>query len=387
MLKFMRSKLVSVERKGPDTLRVRGVLDDDIYGFEIDMTIGLTGMEILSIKGKWNRWTTPDCPRAIPFLQEAVGFRIESQDFSQQVQKSISRKACRHYANLLSECCHTAREAAVLIRGEHGDEKGERVPEGESGDKAPGDAAAAVASSREVIWKGTSDRAETPRGNSERAFSGETILDLHVHTSPASPCSSADVDLLIREAKRVGLDGVCLTDHNHVWTRHEIEALSRKHAFLVLRGNEITTNQGDMITFGLEEEIQGIIKLEDLRRKVLQAGGFMIVAHPFRGFLLFGTGHLGMTPEKAMERPLFRSVDAVEVLNGKVTERENATASEVAAGLGLPVTGGSDAHEVSEVGLCATRFFCAITNEEQLLEALKTGNYSPMAFRKERGFA
>ncbi|MCP4668534.1 MAG: hypothetical protein GY849_19495, partial [Deltaproteobacteria bacterium] len=89
----------------------------------------------------------------------------------------------------------------------------------------------------------------------------------------------------------------------------------------------------------------------------------------------------------AMERPLLKMVDAVEVLNGKVTEQENRFASEVAAGLGLPVTGGSDAHEVDEVGVYATRFAHAIENEEDLITALKKGGYSPVAYKKDRGLS
>jgi len=211
------------------------------------------------------------------------------------------------------------------------------------------------------------------------------VIDLHVHTSPASPCSAAPVDLLIEEAKRIGLDGICLTDHNYVWDKAVVEDLRKKHGFPILRGNEITTDQGDVVVFGLEKNIKGIIKLEELRQVVTKAGGFMIVAHPFRGFLTFNVGQLGLTPEKAMERFLFKQVDAVEVLNSKVTEQENSFASEVAVGLGLPTTGGSDAHEVTEVGIYATRFADLIEDEKGLIEALKGGDYSPVAFRREKG--
>jgi len=79
-------------------------------------------------------------------------------------------------------------------------------------------------------------------------------------------------------------------------------------------------------------------------------------------------------------------VHALEVLNGKVTEKENNFAAEVAAGLGLPATGGSDAHEVSSVGKYATRFRDSIGNEKELVEALKGGEYTACAFRKEGGF-
>jgi hypothetical protein len=84
-----------------------------------------------------------------------------------------------------------------------------------------------------------------------------------------------------------------------------------------------------------------------------------------------------------MERPLFRHVDALEVLNSRVSGKENEFAREVASGLGLPVTGGSDAHEVEEVGIYGTRFSSGIGNERELIEALKQGEYEPVAYRRE----
>jgi predicted metal-dependent phosphoesterase TrpH len=209
-------------------------------------------------------------------------------------------------------------------------------------------------------------------------------IDLHVHTSDASPCSSAPVDAIIAEAKRIGLDGICLTDHNVVWDLGQVEELRQRHGFLVLRGNEITTDQGDVIVFGLYRDIKGIIALEELRAEVSKADGFMIAAHPFRGFLTFGIGQLGLTPEKAMKRPLLESADAIEVLNSKSTAEENDFAAKVARRLRLPATGGSDAHEVSEVGIYATRFHRIIKDERGLIEALRTGDSSPIAFRKEK---
>jgi hypothetical protein len=85
-----------------------------------------------------------------------------------------------------------------------------------------------------------------------------------------------------------------------------------------------------------------------------------------------------------MERPLFSLVDAVEVMNSKVTEKENSFAAKVAEGLSLPATGGSDAHEVSEVGIFATRFSQVVTDEKDLIDALRDGSYAPIAYREER---
>lgn len=381
MLRYLRNKLVSVEKEDETILKVHGVLDDDIYGIELDLTIGAETLEVLSISGTWNRWTTPECPRATAMLGGVVGISVLDDDFYQQVQLEIGRKSCRHFANLMLECCHTAKEAVGWINGGHEKKSEKRTSlEVEGAGNGPRSSFNASPGRRTPEKRAMGSGAEPVSEPGE-----ETFIDLHVHTSPASPCSSAPVDALIEEAKRIGLDGICLTDHNYLWRPEETEALSERHGFLVLRGNEITTDQGDILVFGLEEDIREIIRLETLREKVLRAGGIMIVAHPFRGFLVFGAGDLGLTPERAGERALFNDVDAVEVLNGKVTDKENNLAFQVAAGLGLETTGGSDAHEVSEVGLCATRFPVRIRNEKDLIEAFRKGGFGPVAYRDQTG--
>jgi predicted metal-dependent phosphoesterase TrpH len=296
----------------------------------------------------------------------------------------VGRKACRHFANLLLECCHSAKEATRILEWERAkagnpELKFEEFRQ-EGAPDVEGQPATQPASS-----------VETPRRSMKRipkqdrdASADKMTIDLHVHTYPASPCSSASVDAVIEEAKRIGLDGICLTDHNHLWGPAQVEELRQRHGFLILRGNEITTNQGDLLVFGCERDIQGIVDIKELRREVDEADGFMIVAHPFRGFLIVGVDQAGLTPEKAMERPLFNYVDAVEVLNGKVTEKENDFALRVTEGLGLPGTGGSDAHEVAEVGMYATEFYEVIKSEQDLIAALKKGVYEPVVFQGEK---
>ncbi|MGD2126707.1 MAG: CehA/McbA family metallohydrolase [Desulfobacteraceae bacterium] len=382
MLKFTRNKLVSIYRKDQDRLLAHGILEDDIYGLEVDVAISIAHLEILSIEGRWKRAENFECPRAIPFLQEAVGFRM-GEGFSQRVRKIIGRKACRHFADIIIECCDAAQMAAHVIRWETEKEK---KPDLRFDDFLSNDTGEATSPADDFSI--SREQRAKPKAEGvpaqERVKGAEgMVIDLHVHTSPASPCSSATVDEIIQEAKRIGLDGVCLTDHNHVWNPDEVAELRRKYDFLILRGNEITTDQGDMVVFGLEKEVKGIVRLEDLREEVSKANGFMIAAHPFRGFLTFGIGKLGLTPEKAMERLLFRLVDAVEVMNSKVTQKENSFAAKVAEGLSLPATGGSDAHEVSEVGIYATQFSHVIRDEKDLIEALRAGEFSSIAFRKE----
>ena len=386
MLRYMRKKIISIHRQDPETMAVHGILDDDIYSIEINIRVSVAKLEILTIKGKWNRWTTPECPRAIEFLQEAVGYKIEP-GLKEKVHKVVGRKSCRHFANLLMECCHSAKEAALVIKWEDAKKESPDLGFENFLNKTTSTALPAALTQTKDPAKTTplKTRIYTPIKERKIIKKG-LVIDLHVHTSPASPCSSAPVDDLISEAKQIGLDGICLTDHNFLWQSKQIADLRQKHGFLVLGANEITTDQGDVLVFGLPTDIKGIIKISDLQIEVAAHKGFMIAAHPIRGFLVFGADQIGLTPEKAMTRELFQSVDAIEVLNGKVTKDENDFALKVANTMGLPITGGSDAHEVKEVGKYATRFADLIQNEADLLNALKSGNYTPVYFRKEQGF-
>ena len=63
--------------------------------------------------------------------------------------------------------------------------------------------------------------------------------------------------------------------------------------------------------------------IQQLREEVQKAWGYMIAAHPFRGFKTFGIGQLQMTVEQACKRKVFEFVDAVEIGNGKLLVNEN----------------------------------------------------------------
>jgi len=200
-------------------------------------------------------------------------------------------------------------------------------------------------------------------------------IDLHIHTSPLSACSYLDPNELIEEARRANLDGICLTEHQVLWDPVAVDELARENGIKIFRGNEYTTNQGDVLVFGFYEDIKELMMIQDLRQKVQQAGGYMIAAHPFRGFKTFGIDRLQMTVEQASKRKIFEFVDAVEIGNGKLSEDENDMARKVAQKLGLPGTGGSDAHRIDEIATWVTTFEKSIENEQELLEELHAGRY------------
>ena len=85
-----------------------------------------------------------------------------------------------------------------------------------------------------------------------------------------------------------------------------------------------------------------------------------------------------LTPAEAARLPVFQLADAIEIANGCNTPRENYFAYEVARELGLPTTGGSDAHSESGIGYYATGF------ERELTEARRSCSKSctPAASRR-----
>jgi predicted metal-dependent phosphoesterase TrpH len=200
-------------------------------------------------------------------------------------------------------------------------------------------------------------------------------IDLHIHTSPLSACSYIDPQELIQEARRLQLDGICLTEHQVVWDPDEVDKLAAEAGISIFRGNEFTTNQGDILVFGFYEDIKELLIIQELREKVTAADGYMIVAHPFRGFKTFGIGQLQLTVEQACKRKVLEFVDAVEIGNGKLSPEENDMARKVAEKLGLPGTGGSDAHRVDEVGTWVTVFEKEIESEIELVQELHAGRF------------
>jgi predicted metal-dependent phosphoesterase TrpH len=201
-------------------------------------------------------------------------------------------------------------------------------------------------------------------------------IDLHIHTSPRSACSDLDPHELIQKARRLKLDGICLTEHQVLWDSDDVDKLARKGGIKIFRGNEFTTNQGDILVFGLYKDIKELLMIQELREEVITAGAFMIVAHPFRGFKTFGIGQLQMTVAQACKRKVLEFVDAVEIENGKLSSDENDMARKVAEKLGLPGIGGSDAHRVDDVGKRLTVFEKDIRDERELVQELHAGRFT-----------
>ena len=216
------------------------------------------------------------------------------------------------------------------------------------------------------------------------------LFDLHIHTTKGSSDSSLTPEEMVLEADRLGLRGLCITEHAGPWDRHEFQRFAAQHSVVLIRAMEVETDLGHILAFGLDRYQPGFNKAAELRRAATAAGGFVITAHPFRG-VISGHGNrarallyqsvpdaLPHSPHDALEHPVFKLADAVEVANGGTVDRENQFALEVAGLLNLPVTGGSDAHSLHGLGKFVTEFPDEITTEAEFLKALHSGLYHPV---------
>ena len=209
------------------------------------------------------------------------------------------------------------------------------------------------------------------------------IIDLHVHTAPKSPCSNMSPQELITEAKKVGLDGVCLMEHDVLWSADEIAFLRQKYNFLILSGYEISSLDGHFLAYGFSKKVEPFLELKEIREILGYDSGFLAIAHPFREFLVVGISEIGLQVEEESKKEIFKLVDGIEILNGRVSKKANNFAKKVNSLLNLKGIGGSDAHELYEVGKIVTEFeTSSIKNETELVKELRTGNYTVKYFRE-----
>ena len=193
------------------------------------------------------------------------------------------------------------------------------------------------------------------------------LIDMHTHTSVYSTDSNLlPHEALARAAER-GIDGVILTEHDVVWAAERAARLAEQVGIVVLPGVEVTTEIGHVLVYGLASLVPRITDAKRLRALCDEHKALMYLAHPARDPGL-------RVPRAAME--LF---DGVEGLNGCDGPLQNQSASSRGRNRPLPPIGGSDSHALHEVGTAATEFEADIRSVDDLMKALRSGDYRPSA--------
>jgi len=191
-------------------------------------------------------------------------------------------------------------------------------------------------------------------------------FELHCHTKYST--SNIPLDgmeepaTIVRHAKRIGLAGIAITDHdvNKGWKEARLEA--KKQGIIFIPGMEVSSSRGHILALGISDRIENNLSIEETVERIHESGGVAVASHPFdiRGF--------GVRDE-------FVKADAVEVFNGLSLDRfSNWLTKSRVEKAGMPVTSGSDAHTLGMIGKAGIS--ADADDIDSLLKAIREGRVS-----------
>lgn len=192
-----------------------------------------------------------------------------------------------------------------------------------------------------------------------------SLFDFHTH-SHFSTDSRMVPSNIVNTAKKKGLKGIAITDHNTVRGGIEAKKESSSSDFIVIAGSEIMTDVGEIIGLFLNEEISSTdpnVVIDEIKGQ----GGISVLPHPFRSFLLPQNREKKGIPEEIIKR-----IQLIEILNSRTRGRDNQKALDLASKMKRPMVTGSDAHFYREVG-CITTSIDYCSSEEELRKSLLEG--------------
>lgn len=190
--------------------------------------------------------------------------------------------------------------------------------------------------------------------------------DLHIHSIHSDGRSSPREIILTAMYK--DLDVISITDHNTFSGAIEASKIARNmpEAPLIIIGNEVRTNEGDILVY-CTEPFDTPRNTGLLIDKAHENNCLVVPAHPFDVFRL-GIG------DAIFE---YREWDAVEVWNASANPKANREAIKVAKLLNLPGLANSDAHIPDYIGVAYTIIEVDNLTIEDILESIRKGKTKP----------
>lgn len=214
-------------------------------------------------------------------------------------------------------------------------------------------------------------------------------IDLHVHTSEISNCGRLTCSEVVRLYSQAGYDAIVITNHfsrqefstftgkggtdfhkSYFDTIRLAEAEGKKHGLLVLGGMELRfdDSSNDYLVFGMTEELcRDMEKIFSMRPAdfslfAQEHGLLFYQAHPFRN---------GM---KVVDPKL---LFGIEICNTHPRhDSRNDIAAAWAEKYSLHQIGGSDCHQIQDVGSSFITTDQPLENSSDLLHILKNDLYT-----------
>lgn len=179
--------------------------------------------------------------------------------------------------------------------------------------------------------------------------------DLHMHTTVSDGLMTPQ-QLLDHVARRGNLNIIAITDHDRIDGSVWAYARRERYPFDIVPGVEVSSAEGHILALWVTEPIPAGLSMAETAAAIHQLGGVAILAHPF----FTQMGRIRMAARIYRRDPeylLHTGIDGLEGYNASVVlPGTNFAAQKVARFLGLPVTGGSDAHTLGAIGTGTTLF-------------------------------
>ena len=187
-------------------------------------------------------------------------------------------------------------------------------------------------------------------------------IDLHVHTRYSYDGITTSKELVFYARKR-GLDGVAVTDHNRI---DGALKMAKETSFLIIPSIEISSLNGHIVGLNLKELVPKNLSVEETIDRIHELGGLAVACHP-KAFL-----------KSSLKGSISQKFDAIEVINASAFpfKRSVKQAQKIASSLGLAQVAGSDAHYAPEIGSAYT-FVEAELECEKILKAISKGLCQP----------
>jgi predicted metal-dependent phosphoesterase TrpH len=182
-------------------------------------------------------------------------------------------------------------------------------------------------------------------------------VDLHVHSLYSSDSLITPKELVFY-ARKNGLDGVAITDHDRLYGALKI---AKETEFLIIPGMEITSSEGHIVALRIEEPVPKGLSADETVERIHEAGGSAVACHPIALF------------KGSLARHISSKFDAVEVINASAFPFDFSmkTARSLALRLGIAQVGGTDAHYGPEIGYAYTAID-SVLEVDQVIDAINS---------------